>query len=120
MQRKNIYPQYLISQEVIKTKAILDRGVHFPDVEVLDHNLANEIGLSPNNQTVHWNVYIARILNHFLILALQYRQIGAKSELKTDLLQMTGRRPFENFKEFASNIKREEKLRDVPDTIWTS
>jgi hypothetical protein len=106
-------------QEVIQPETSLDRGVHFPDIEVLEKNLSGEIGLCANKQSVHWFVVFARLLNRYPILALQFRQLSAVSDKKTELAEMTSRLPSASFQEFLINNQQEEKIKDVPDVIWT-
>jgi hypothetical protein len=54
MEHHNNHINHTKARKVIQPKISLDRGVHFPDIEVLDHALANEVGLSLDNQSAHW------------------------------------------------------------------
>ncbi len=107
-------------QEVLQPKIKMERGIHFPDVDVLDHNLANEVGLNHNNQSAHWNMNSASLLNHYPTSVFQYKQLSASSEVKSGQNQKITGHPFRNFDEFLNGYQLEEESVDVPDTIWVT
>jgi hypothetical protein len=104
--------------EVNHPRFNLDRGVHFPDSDILDHSLANEVGLSPNNQSAHWNISSASLFNRYPVFAFQYKQLNTVIKVKPDRKWMATGRLYNNFDEFIKSNQSEDKSTDVPDTIW--
>lgn len=120
MEHHNNHINHTKVREVIQSKISLDRGVHFPNIEVLDHALANEVGLSPDNQSAHWNVNSARLFNHFPVFTLQYMQLSSVNVDKSGREHVSIKLPSESYDEFIDKYQLEEQSIDVPDTIWIS
>jgi len=80
-------------QEVIHPLINQDDNFHFPENGIPNFKLANEIGLSLNNQSIHRQVNIASLLNDNSIRAFQFIQAESASD---------------------------EKSKNVPDVIWAT
>lgn len=91
---------------------------HFQEASIPDYVLTNEIGLTTTNQSIHWQVSIARLLNRFPVLADQFSQVALLPESLPNPPQKQVSLSSSNFLEFLANHPQEENLSDVPDAVW--
>ncbi len=75
------------TQGNVQSKLDQGREIHFSEVALFDHNLANEIGLNPLKQAVHWNLNLVRIINHSPILVYPNKESRSFFVDKTKLPQ---------------------------------
>lgn len=71
------------TQKTVQSKIDQLEEIHFSEVNLLDHNLANEIGLNPLKQAMHWNLNLVRITNHSPILINQGNESRSRFIEKT-------------------------------------
>jgi hypothetical protein len=95
-----------------------DNDIHFPGGEIPDYKLTNEVGLNAANQSIHWQVNIARLLNRYPFMVNQYRQASMLPDDKPIQSQKQGNLPSKNFFEFLNLNPQDELFEDVPDAIW--
>jgi len=97
-----------------------ENNFHFPENEIPNFKLANEVGLSLNNQSIHQQVNIARLLNRYPIQAFLFSQAKAASDEKFKQSLVTNGLTSKECFEFLTNKPLEEKAKDVPDVIWAT
>jgi hypothetical protein len=97
-----------------------ENNFHFPENEIPNFKLANEVGLSLNNQSIHQQVNIASLLNRYPIQAFLFSQAKAASDEKFKQSLVTNGLTSKECFEFLTNKPLEEKAKDVPDVIWAT
>jgi hypothetical protein len=112
--------QNLNLQEAGQSQISQEDDFHFPETEFPDFKLTNEIGLSLNNQSIHRQMNMARLLNLYPIQASQFKQTEFSSEEKSKYSMKTSGLTSKECFDFLTNNPLDEKSKDIPDVIWAN
>jgi hypothetical protein len=107
-------------QEAGQSQISPENNFHFPENEFPEFKLTNEIGLSLNNQSIHWQMNMSRLLNMHPIQASQFKQAEASTDEKSKFSMKTSGLTSNNFSEFLTNNPLDEKSKEIPDVIWAN
>lgn len=106
--------------EAVQPTGTRENFSHFPENDIPNFILTNEIGLSLNSRSIHREANIAGLLNQYPIRAYQYMPSETGSDEKSKLVRKLRGLISNNFRDFRANDPLEEQSHNVSDVIWTT
>lgn len=106
--------------DVVQPKNSPENFSHFPEEEIPNFLLVNEIGLSTNTRSIHKQVNTAGLLNQYPIRAYQNISKNPGSEEKSKLARELSGKMTNSFRDFRAIDSENERSNNISEVIWAT